>query len=233
MKEVLREINNINGRAFKLPALEYENLAEMTKHAPEADIVKRLNGYMHAHGSNGELRGLLTEVVQDLTKVPFLQKGTGEKVDGKEVTERDMTLDSDDKYVKRALALRPEVTFDAVEAETARRARGYKTKDAEGKEVIVEPVSVDLRKREAGPKAPAKLAQKYKDQALLFLTGKQNLDKFAAAFGKKFNGEKIELKAGVAKDSPENVELVGWTCKRWYDKIAEEAAAKATKEFAN
>jgi len=226
MKETIREILDVNDRSFRVPALEYVDLDEMLKHATKEQIVSKLNGYMHAHGSNGDARAIVVDVVNKMSGIPF--KTEKKKVGDKETTVR---TESDAIYVRRAFAENPKLSFDLVEKEVQRQAKGYTTKDAENKEIIVAPIGVDLRKAEPSVKKPKVLAQKRKDQAVLFLTGKLKLDKFTAAFGKLFNGETFALLPNVKNDSDEQITHLGWALDR-YDR-AKEAAAKAAIEAQN
>ena len=238
MKEVLSEILEVGERSFNVPVLVYENKAEMNKHATDDVIVERLNGYLRAHGTNSDARALVVSVVQELSSIPF--KTSPVTKDGKVVQERDET---DKKYVARAFAEKPDLSFDKVEKEVQRRARGYTYKDKEGKDVVVDPIATDLRKAEPSVKAPKKLSQRRKDQALAFITGKPTadgkvlkLDKFIAAFAKMFKGESFALDAAVAKDDIKNIEALGWALERYDKKREDDAraarAAQDAKDFA-
>src|SRR6266496_3641672 len=134
-----------------------------------------MNNNLLYRGTYADARELIVEIVQELTKVPFLQRATDEKdKDGKIVMERDWNKDSDAKYVKRALAAAPQVTFDQVQGFITKRARGYK--NAAGEQIPA--LQADIKVRERKPPGPKKLAQKYKDVALEFLLGKKSLAKF-------------------------------------------------------
>src|SRR6266496_3496529 len=176
-----------------------------------------MNNNLLYRGTYADARELIVEIVQELTKVPFLQRATDEKdKDGKVVMERDWDKDSDAKYVKRALAAAPQVTFDQVQGFVTKRARGYTKKDAAGNTVQVPALQVDIKVRERKPPGPKKLAQKYKDVALEFLLGKKSL----AKLNKVLAGSDIvafEPLAGKPIDSPENVEALGWKCKAFQE----------------
>ena len=225
MKETIREILDVNDRSFKVPALEYVDLDEMLKHATKEQIVSKLNGYMHAHGSNGDARAIVVDVVNKMSGIPF--KTEKKKVGDKETTVR---TESDAIYVRRAFAENPKLSFDLVEKEVQRQAKGYTTKDAEGKEVIVAPIGVDLRKAEPSVKKPKVLAQKVKDEAVRFFKGELKLDRFIAAYGKLFNGEVFAKLPNVADTDDAQITHLGWAIDR-YNK-AKEAAAKAQIEAA-
>lgn len=238
MKEVLSEILEVGERSFNVPVLVYENKAEMNKHATDDVIVERLNGYLRAHGTNSDARALVVEVVKEMSGIPFITKAVTK--DGKTIQERDET---DKKYVARAFAEKSDLSFDKVEQEVQRRARGYKYKDKDGKEVEVAAIATDLRKAEPSVKKPKTLSQRRKDQALCFLTGKPTpegkvlkLDKFISLFAKMFKGETFALDATVAKDDVKNVELLGWALERYDKKREEDAkalrAAQDAKDFA-
>lgn len=247
MKEVLSEILEVGERSFNVPILIYENKAEMNKHATDDVIVDRLNGYLRAHGTNSDARALVVAVVQEMSKVAFVTKDVNK--DGKVIKERDET---DKKYVARAFATTPSLSFDAVEKEVQRRARGgYPLLDEKGNQVIVDgkpvmvaPIATDLRKAEPSVKKPKTLSQRRKDQALAFITGKPfgekqvvlRLDKFIAAFGKMFKPETFALDATIPKDDVKNIEALGWALERYDKKRDDDAkaarAAQDAKDFA-
>jgi len=216
MKEVIKEVLNI-----KVPILEPDSLKEATAQAgSEEKLLTRLNGYGHAHGSFGDARELIVEVVQELTKVPFLTQKVKVKKDGKEVevTERDWDKDSDKKYVARALAATPAVTLAQVESLVQIRARGYKAKDKEGKEYEVSPLAVSFAARVPKEKGPKTLPAKYKTQALTLITtklipgGAAVLEKLNKWFASKGVGAFTPI-AGQPLDSDANVEALGWLAK--------------------
>jgi hypothetical protein len=232
MKEVIKELIEVGDRAFQVPILEYSDMKEMQGHATEATIVQKLNNFLHAHGSFSDGRDLIVDVTNELTKVPYLMKKTDKKDSKGNVIEE--WAETAKTYVNRALTVNKKVSFDDVQKEVTRRARGYIIKDAEGKEVKIEALAVDLRKRESVAK-PRTLAQKFKDNAVEFLTGKKSLEKFSKAFQNKFS-EPLVLPNTKTLSDPLNIEALGWALKRWDMKFLEELeakrAAEQAKEFA-
>ena len=89
---------------------------------------------------------------------------------------------------------------------------------------VAEALVFDASESEREPKGPTKLAQKYKDQALLFITRKKNLAALQGVFAKDLGGRQFTpltsrevdgKKVAVAADDAENVETLGRMCKEW------------------
>lgn len=218
MKEEIRDVLGVGDTSFKVPMLVYESVDEADKAAGIVGAgVKEMNNNLLYRGTYAEARSLIVDIVQELSKVAFLTKDTGEKDDkGAPIFERDQQKDSDAKYVERAMLLAPNVTVAQVQAEITKRARGYKTKDAEGKDVEVPALAADITQRERKPGKPPKLAQRWKDTALSFLSGKRDVTKAIALIKKTINKDFVSPVA-TPKDDPKNVEALGWLMKETQD----------------
>ena len=219
MKVEIKESLKVGERAFKAPVLVYENWDEITKAAGSVEKpVERLNGFLHAHGSAGELRDLIASIVEEVSGVKPNVKDTGKKnAKGEAITEQEKEA----VYVTRVIQAQPEL-FDKVQAILDQRARGYTYKDDKGAEVKVAPLAVDISTRVAAPKGPKALAAKWKEIAINFLTGKVN-----PKSGKPYNlanlnkeFKKFQVAEFVAEgepSSPANIEKLGWLCKAYSD----------------
>ncbi len=141
--------------------------------------------------------------------VPVLDAKTGKPrvKDGKPVETWD-PADSEKKYFDRVLATK------GVKAESF----------AETAKQVAAALVFDASETERAERGPAKLAQRYKDLATLFITGKRNIDNMQAAFKKDLEGRQFSFiterevdgkKVPVAKNDPENIEALGRMCKEW------------------
>ncbi len=211
MKVEIKESLKVGERAFKAPVLVYENMDEINKAAGNVQIpVDRLNGWLHAHGTANGLRELISDIVEEVSGVARPEKDTGKVKDGKPVT----ALEYAAIYVARVIASKPEL-FDKVQALLDQRARGYEIKEGD-KTVKIPALAVDITTRVAGPKKPAKLADKWKEVATSFLSGKKSLEKFGVAVKKA--GLAVFVPAeGVPLTDAKNVESLGWLCKQYQD----------------
>lgn len=215
MKEVIKKLLGVGEKQFEVPMLEYADLEEVHKHAGDNGMVlKKLNGFLHAHGTFTDGRDLIVSCLQEVSKVPFLAKDTGKKdANGKAIMERDWDKDSDKKYVARVLTATPAV-FDQAQKLITSRARGYKYKEGD-KEIEVPAIATDIRQRPPSIKGPAKLPNKYLESAEGYI--KKNL------LGKPKNIQKLNdwlAEKGVgaftpvgAMDSPESIRALGWLIK--------------------
>ncbi len=211
MKVEIKESLKVGERAFKAPVLVYETIDEINKAAGNVQtVVDRLNGYLHAHGSAGELRDLIASIVEEVSGVAPITKDTGKKnAKGEAILESEKEA----VYVSRVISAKPEL-FDKVQQILDQRARGYTFKDDKGTEVKVGPIAVDITTRVAGPKKPAKLADKWKEAAKPFLAGTKSIEKFNAAL-KKHGIAPFVAAEGVALTDAKNVESLGYLCKAY------------------
>jgi len=219
MKVEIKESLKVGERAFKAPVLVYENMEEINKAAGSVEKpVERLNGFLHAHGSAGDLRDLIASIVEEVSKVKPNVKDTGKKnAKGEAITEQEKEA----VYVTRVIQAQPEL-FDKVQALLDQRARGYTYKDEKGTEVKVPALAVDISVRVAAPKGPKSLAAKWKEVATNFLAGKinpksgkpYNLANLNKEF-KKFNV--AEFAPTGEPNTPANIEALGWLCKAYSD----------------
>ncbi len=213
MKEVIRDVLSFNERSWKVPMLIYESVAEADKAAGrEGACLNECNTNLIYRGCQADARELLADIVQELTSVKPLEQPVKDKKDakGNQIME---VVENEAKYVVRALSSPGcKATFEDVQAIIDKRARGYKDKD--GKEYG--PLAVDITVKVREPRIK-KLAQKFKDVALEFLSGKKSLEKFEAAMAKAGLATKFEPVKGKKMDDPENIEKLGWMCKAFQD----------------
>lgn len=202
-------------KVLTFPALEFATLDEAHASSGSPDnTLKKLIAWCHAHGTRGEARGIIDDILVDISgikpKEAQVQKdGKPLLADGKPVMER---TEKEEEYARRVMAAKPEL-FDKLQAELNRRCAGC-TEKVDGKDVVVPPLATSLKARvSTGPKAK-KLSQKYLDAALLFLTGKKNLDKLQKAF-KASGVDQFVPVEGAAKDGPENQQRLGALFKAW------------------
>ena len=218
MKVEIKESLKVGERAFKAPVLVYENWDEITKAAGSVEKpVERLNGFLHAHGSAGELRDLIAGIVEEVSGIKPNVKDTGKKnAKGEAITEQEKEA----VYVTRVISAQPEL-FDKVQAVLDQRARGYTYKDGD-KEIKVPALAVDISTRVAAPKGPKTLAAKWKEIATNFLTGKVNPKSgkpySLVNLNKEFKKYSVaEFVAEGEPSSPANIEKLGWMCKTYSD----------------
>jgi len=210
MKVEIKKALSLGERAFTAPVLVYENLEELTKAAKDPNlIVSRLNSFLHAHGSAADLRELVFDVTEEFSKVAPIQKPTGKKKDGQELTKQEDAL----PYVTRVLGAKPEL-FDKIQLEVTRRAKGYKATDENGKEVVVPALSVDITMAVRTSGGVKKLATKLAAVALSFLKGEKNLDKFNKASAQYGIAPFVVDKTVPATDE-KNVQALGWVLKAY------------------
>lgn len=219
MKVEIKESLKVGERSFKAPVLIYENWDEVTKAAGSVEKpVDRLNGFLHAHGSAGELRDLIATIVEEVSGVKPNVKDTGRKnAKGEPITEQEKEA----VYVTRVISAQPEL-FDKVQALLDQRARGYTYKNNKGEEVKVPALAVDISTRVAAPKGPKTLAAKWKEIATNFLAGKIN-PKSGKPYNlgnlnKEFKKYSVAEFAPVGEpNTPANIEALGWLCKAYSD----------------
>lgn len=218
MKEVIKELlDDGKGNSFKVPVLEYETVDEADKAAGKVGAcLQECNNNLHYRGTFADGRDLIVECTQEVTQVAFLTVEKEVEKDGKKskVTIRDFDKDSDAKYVKRALALKPDA-FAAIQKIVEQRARGYTYKDEKGVAIQVPAIATDITVKVRQPKV-LKLAQKYKDIALLFLKGEKDIKKFVAACA-KFSIPAWTPTAGVSPTDDSNVTSLGWVLKAFQE----------------
>lgn len=109
--------------------------------------------------------------------------------------------------------------FKRVCAEKGLKPEAFQAKANEVAAALV----FDASETEKAERGPAKLAQKYKDLARLFITGKKNLGGLQLALKKDLDKQFVPLtekevdgkKVAVAPDADENVESLGRLCKEW------------------
>lgn len=206
MKEVIVDCLGYNDQSFKLPVLYYESFDEADKAAGKAGaMLQEGNLNLDYRGARADGRDLIVEVVQELTGVSVKQKDTDEKDDkGQPIMEDDET---EAKFVKRAMALKPEVTVAAVQAILDKRARGYSYKDEKGVVVQVPAIAVDITQKTRQPKKPVKLAAKYLEKAKAILAG-PNLKKFLADLKKNLSVDWV-----ASGDATKDADSLGWQVK--------------------
>lgn len=222
MKKEIREV-----LGFQTPMLTYESFEEADKAAgkPGAGLVEMNNNLLY-RGTYADARSLIVDVVQELTKVDFIMKDTGEKDEkGAPILERDTQKDSDAKYVERALAKVPTVSRDQVQAIVSKRAEGYTYTD-NGQTIVVPPLAADITQRERKPPKPPKLSEEDRAIATELLDGKKDLKKFTSA------SAKYNIAPFVAtKDRVKDIEALGWLVRGYFKAKSDEAKAKAKTDF--
>lgn len=245
MKEVIKEVLTVDDKAFQVPMKFYETVQEAdTAAGKEGACLAECNLNLAYRGTYADAREMIVDIVNEKSGVPFIQVDTGEKDDkGKPILERDMKNDSDAKYVRRVFAL-GKLSFDDVQAEVTKRSRGWEYKDAAGNVVKVPALAVDIRATERKPTGPKKLAQKFKNAALEFITGKpcpgfvngRNIGKFLTACKAQMGVEYVAPDTKVPT-APANIEALGWVIKKWEDFRAEQQRlareAEQAKQFGN
>lgn len=188
---------------LKYTAQGYSSVAEMTADAGGEDkLVDRMNGFLVAHGTNGEARAIAVDVVSKATGVtrktkPVLDKdGKPKTKDGKPVVAVD---ESEQKYIDRALATKG-ITIESLQAEFAKQVAAANDKAG---------LRCDLRKAVREPAAPKKLPEKYLAAAKARIEHKK--------FDDVIKGAKKYLNEDVTPASLTDAEALGWLCKRVWD----------------
>ena len=227
MKTVILKSITVGDKQFTAPANEYSTIAEMIADAGgEEKLVAKVNGFLHAHGTLGDVRSELTDIVQELTKVKFLTITKSVVKDGKTSTVevRDNAKDSDAKYIPRALALVPTVTFDQVQTELTRRAKGYSIKDETGATVEIPPFAASCKPRAVTERKPKALPANFRDVAVNMVNDPAKLTKFQAAL-KKLGMEPFTPVGELNTEA--NIVALGWLAKAWSVAVAEAAKKSA------
>jgi len=171
-----------------------------------------LHGRLEEKDANGKVIVTALKGVDDITgiarkELPVLKDGKPVIRDGSPVTIYDPE-DSEAKYFKRILA-----------------AANKKVEDFQAQaDAVAAALVFDASATEKKPAGPRKLAQKYKDIAAAFLTGKRNLDKLQKALAKDLSGKQFVPVAGVPVTDEKNVEVLGWLCKEF--EAAQDAFSK-------
>jgi len=210
MKVEIKESLKVGEKSFKAPVLVYENYAELLKDAgSEQAVVDKMNTWLHHHGSAGEVRDLIVDIVEEVSGVKPTE--TKIKKGDKEVTKREDPM----PYVLRVVGAKPEL-FDKVQGVLDKKARGYEYKDEQGVVQKVGPIRVDASKRPPAQKGPKKLADKWKEVATNFINGSKSLEKFNKAL-KGAGLNEFAYAADVPKNDPKNIEALGWLCKAYQD----------------
>lgn len=146
--------------------------------------------------------------IDDLTgiarkELPVLKDGKPVVKDGVAVTAYDPE-DSEAKYFKRVCA-----------------EKGVEPASFQAHaDLVAAAIAFDPSATERAPAGPKKLAQKYKDVALQFLTGKKSLSNLNKAFqkslNKQFSATTVDAAGAEVKlDAEVNVEALGWMCKEY------------------
>lgn len=203
MKEVIKDVLDL-----KVPTLVYETLDEAVAASNKETVLARLLDYLTFHGSNGDARSLIVDVVTEVTKEKPLETPTGKNnADGSPIMQ---VSETDGKFVARALALHPE-DKEAIQELVTERARGYK--DAAGEDI--EPIQVSVKAREPRSSKPKKLPGDYLATAQACLA-KGNQDKLVALIKRDLQ-ENVVLTGDQTKDA----DTLGWAIRKhklWKDK---------------
>lgn len=225
MKEEIRSVLGFGEQSFQVPMLAYESFAEADKAAnKEGAGLAEMNNNLFYRGTYADARELIVDIVQELTKVPFLMVASDEKDDkGQPIMERDTDKDSDAKYVKRALTATPSVTFEAVQKLVTQRARGYTYKGDDGKDVVVPPLQADISKKTRESRGPKVLAEVHKKRAAGIIAAKN-----VAKFNKASQEFGIPAFTPTGKEA-EDIVALGWLCKRYAEAVAAKAGDSFTK----
>ena len=177
-----------------------------------------LHGRKEEKNAEGKVVVTAIKGIDDITgiprkEIPVMKDGKQVVRDGSPVTIYDPE-DSEAKYFKRVLA------------QLGKEASAFQ----DHANAVAAALTFDASATEKKPAGPKKLAQKYKDVATLFLTGKKDLAKLQKAFAKDLNGKqfvpvtKDDKGAAVALTAEVNVESLGWLCKEF--EAAQDAFAK-------
>jgi hypothetical protein len=218
MKTEIKESLRVGQRVFSAPVMVYSSIEEAkTAAGGEENLLRRLNGFLHAHGTAADLRDLIREIVEEVSKVKPTETPTGKKnAKGEPITK----LEDAQPYVARVLTKSPEL-FDTAQKLLDQRAKGY-TRDGEQ----IPPLQVDASFRPPAQRGPKKLAQKWKEIALSFLRGDinpvtkkprdiANLNKACKAVG--LGGFVLSAEEAKNKLDEKVVERLGWLCKAYQD----------------
>lgn len=143
-----------------VPINTFDSVAEAIKQAgDESRVLAAINNDSLPVAS---AQSLIVKVVQDLTKVPFIQVKT-KNADGEVLSSRDFSKDGNSNYVQRALKLVPGVTVAAVQAELNTRST----------------LACDLAPKLA---RSVQLSKYYLGAAEALLSGEADLPKFQSLF---------------------------------------------------
>lgn len=213
--------------SLTVPVQVYTSFDEASKAAGSMEkAIDILNDNLHYRGGPAaETRDFICELVEKKMGIkrevrPVMDKDGKPRKDSKGAPITEPVL-SEGKYIAAVLAAKKLDDLSSLQPDVDAWAKSVPVEwDDTGKVTKTGELAVDAATPEREPKGPTKLAQKYKDVALQFLTGKKDLAKLNAAFGKSGIATftiitKDEAGAPIAKDAEVNVDTLGRLCKQW------------------
>lgn len=202
-------------KGLTVPVMTYSSYDEADKAAGVANAMLEVgNDNLHYRGGPAAAtREFICDLLEEKTGLKRKTKPTGKKDDkGQDILTYD---ESEGEFAGRVCATKGWEDLKAFQADVDKWAATADEVEVDGKKVT-KPLAVDSKEPERKPKQPPKLAQRYKDVAVSFLSGKKDLKKLNAALQKTLNKQFTAL-AGVPATDEKNVEALGWLCKEYQD----------------
>lgn len=224
-------------KGLEAPILQYESIAELDAAGGPDTALNEANGSLVYRGPLDDARDIICMLVEAETGVKRGVIDTGQKTKaGKAITK----MQPAGEYVNEQCAAKGWKDLTHLQSAFDTACRNFKSKDAEGNEVVG-PLAADAKKsaREGGS---AKLALAHKTKAAAYIAGGVT-DKFGALYtqqtGRAFpwtaTGQaepsftaKWTAKDGTAKEatvSNADAESLGWLVKDYLADVALKAAA--------
>jgi hypothetical protein len=197
-------------KGLTVPVLVYESYKEADDAAGKVGaFLEAGNSTLHYRGGPaGDSRAWICEMLEAKTKIP-------RKVSTITKTNKDGVATTVEKYDESELEYASRVCAEMKWEDLTQfqpDLEAWAEKAYDGK-----PLAVDIKVPERAPRVPPKLAQRYKDIAIAFLTGKKNLASVQKAFAKDLNGKQFVPVAGVPLTDEKNVEALGRLCKEFQE----------------
>lgn len=191
----------------------YESYDEADAAAGKANaMLDEGNASLSYRGPLGEGREILCDMLEELTQIERKTRDTGKKdKDGNPILAFD---ESEGEYATRVCSTKGWEDLKALQGDFD--AAVAKANEGNG-------LAVDIKRPERKPTAPKKLAVKYFEKATAIITN-GNVDKFLAKFAQVVGRTASFAPAGDAK---KDGEALGWLCKEYTDKIAQQALEEA------
>lgn len=237
MKESIRNSLTVGEKPFTAPVQFYSTMEEINKAAGDVQIpVDRLNGWLHAHGTAGDLRDLIVEATIEVTGQKPKETKSGKKdKKGADI----MVVEHDTVFVNRVVPSDP-TFFDKIQKLVTQRARGLTHWDSDKKAYVETAkgeegkyaLAVDIsRKISTGGKGK-ELAKKWTEMALNFILGRENpktkkpynMAGLQKALKAQLDEEYTPV-AGIPKDDAQNVDRLGRLCKAYSEALEAEKFA--------
>lgn len=210
-----------------VPVLVFASYAEADAAAGKPDaMLNSGNASLYYRGTGDEVREFVCDLLEKEFKLERKTKDTGKKdKDGDPIL---AYAESAEEFAKRVMSAKGLTDLTSLQPKVDAWAAAVPVLDDDGKPVLengkakVAPLAVDIKERERKPKAPPKLAAKWRTIAEGML-GDARLGNFLKKY-EKLIGTKLAIDP-KAKDKAAEVEKLAWAVQA-YDRADAAAQAK-------